>query len=191
MSTFGVNNAGHSDSTTAMTQTGTFIAMNDPTLRFTATGLPTRTEVPPNSGVMAAGIGHYPPKTSQSENPDEITTVPVTVAKSKSDKQPALDAGGEKQHGFMGKLKSLMGSSSDREKGGESHLRVVYMPRREYLKYFARDAKRNYIGSEPERDWTDEQLDDMFGKYEPAAAPKAKATLADMLLAPLGGGVSY
>jgi hypothetical protein len=89
-----------------MTQTGTFIAMNDPTLRFTATSLPTRTEVPPNSGVMAAGIGYYPPKTSQSENPDEIMAVPVTVAKSKGDKQPALDAGSEKQHGFMGKLRA-------------------------------------------------------------------------------------
>jgi len=43
-----------------------------------------------------------------------------------------------------------MGSILDR-KEGESHLRVAYMPRREYLKYFARDAKRNYIGTEPER----------------------------------------
>jgi hypothetical protein len=116
-------------------------------------------------------------------------TVPVTAAKSQRDKQPALDTVSEKQYGFMGKLKSLMGSSSDRESGGVSHLRVMYMPQGEYLKRFARNSKRNYIGTEPERDWADEQLDDMGGKYKPTPAPKAKATLAGKLLAPLGGGV--
>jgi hypothetical protein len=65
------------------------------------------------------------------------------------------------------------------------------MPRRKDLKYFARDEKKNYVGSEPERTWTDEQLDGMFGQYQPAPAPKSKPSLLDKLLAPLGGPVGW
>ena len=39
------------------------------------------------------------------------------------------------------------------------------MPRGEYLKHFARDDNGNYIGTESERRWSEEELDDAFGAY--------------------------
>jgi hypothetical protein len=46
------------------------------------------------------------------------------------------------------------------------------MPRRDYLKYFAKDENGNYIGSEPYRRWTEEGLEEQFAKYKPAVGKK-------------------
>ena len=40
------------------------------------------------------------------------------------------------------------------------------MPRRDYKRYFARDRSGNYAGTEPEREWSEEQLDAMFAEYQ-------------------------
>jgi hypothetical protein len=50
----------------------------------------------------------------------------------------------------MGGMKGIM-SGSGNEK--EWKLRVVYMPGREYLKYFAKDGDDNYVETEPQRSW--------------------------------------
>ncbi|KAH8821862.1 hypothetical protein F5884DRAFT_104780 [Xylogone sp. PMI_703] len=42
----------------------------------------------------------------------------------------------------------------------------VFMPRGEYLKYFARDQYGNYIGTEMKRRWSKDELDAKFGKYQ-------------------------
>jgi hypothetical protein len=129
---------------------------------------------------MAGGIGYYP-KDSGNLKVDDLMVVPVTVTKKEADQSPSSE-----KHGFMGKMKGLMSSS---DKVTEGKLRIVHMPRREYLKYFAKDEKRNYVGTEPERSWTGEELDEMFGQYEPKPVPKPKGTLLDKLLAPLGSPV--
>ncbi|KAK4986992.1 hypothetical protein LTR66_004829 [Elasticomyces elasticus] len=41
----------------------------------------------------------------------------------------------------------------------------AFMPRREYLKYFALDEQGNYIGSEVQHPWSEEELLETFGKY--------------------------
>ena len=46
-----------------------------------------------------------------------------------------------------------------------STTRTVWMPRRDYKKYFAKDKDGKYIGTEPQRGWTDDELEDMFGQY--------------------------
>lgn len=46
------------------------------------------------------------------------------------------------------------------------------MPRKEYLKYFARDRNNVYIGTERERVWTDEELELRFGRYRDFERPK-------------------
>jgi hypothetical protein len=53
-------------------------------------------------------------------------------------------------------------------------VKVIYMPRREYLKYFARDLKGDYIGSEPYRRWREEELVETFKQYIPESAGKKK-----------------
>ncbi|RAL62756.1 hypothetical protein DID88_004598 [Monilinia fructigena] len=45
--------------------------------------------------------------------------------------------------------------------------KVVYMPRREYLKYFARGPSGEYVGTEPHRRWMEEELERAFGKFRP------------------------
>jgi hypothetical protein len=46
-----------------------------------------------------------------------------------------------------------------------STTRTVWMPRQDYKKYFAMDKDGKYIGTEPQREWTDDELEDMFGQY--------------------------
>lgn len=60
----------------------------------------------------------------------------------------------------MNRLKGL-GSSKDNRP-----MKVVRMPRRDYLKYFAKDDQYNYIGTEPQREWTAAELDEQFGQYQ-------------------------
>lgn len=43
---------------------------------------------------------------------------------------------------------------------------AMKMPRKDYKKHFARDRDGNYAGTEPEREWTQEQLDADFGPYQ-------------------------
>jgi len=63
------------------------------------------------------------------------------------------------------KLQSLKNLALGRGVGSSSDVRVVRMPRGEYLKHFARDRYNVYIGTEKERIWTDEELELRFGRY--------------------------
>lgn len=51
-------------------------------------------------------------------------------------------------------------------------IKVIKMPRREYLKYFAKDNEGNYVGSEPRREWTEEMLEKDFGRWKDAPAAR-------------------
>merc|ERR1739842_241870 len=44
--------------------------------------------------------------------------------------------------------------------------RLSKVPRREHQRYFARDYKGNYIGTEPERLWNEAEVEAMFGQYQ-------------------------
>jgi hypothetical protein len=45
-------------------------------------------------------------------------------------------------------------------------LKIVLMPQSEYAKHFAKDKAGNYIGTEPQRDWTEAELDERYGQYK-------------------------
>lgn len=47
----------------------------------------------------------------------------------------------------------------------EENVKVVRMPRSEYLRHFKLDNAGNYVGTEEERSWTAEELDQRYGKY--------------------------
>lgn len=49
-------------------------------------------------------------------------------------------------------------------------IKIVKMPRREYLQNFARDADGNYVGTKPERCWTEHELNTEYGKYQSVPA---------------------
>lgn len=40
------------------------------------------------------------------------------------------------------------------------------MPRKDYKKYFMRDKDGGYAGSEPEKEWTEADLQREFGQYQ-------------------------
>lgn len=40
------------------------------------------------------------------------------------------------------------------------------MPRKDYKSWFARDREGKYVGSEPEREWTVEDLEREFGAFQ-------------------------
>jgi hypothetical protein len=64
-------------------------------------------------------------------------------------------------------------------------LKIVLMPQSEYAKYFAKDKAGNYIGTEPQRDWTGAELDERYGQYKsmlPNAPMRMGSALKD------GGG---
>jgi len=50
--------------------------------------------------------------------------------------------------------------SSKKEVGGK------LTPRRRHLTYFERDEEHRYIGSEPGRTWTDQELEEKFRQYQ-------------------------
>lgn len=60
-------------------------------------------------------------------------------------------------------MNRLKGLGSDKD---SRPMKVVRMPRREYLKYFAKDDKCNYIGTEPQKEWTAAELEEKFGQYQ-------------------------
>jgi hypothetical protein len=134
-------------------------------MHFTATGRP----VPQFKGSALASLGGHMytapqllPKryTDDSIIPAIITGVIPSENKSKD------KAEGSKKRGILGKLKG----KKEKEGAGKSEngvLKVVFMPRREYQKFFARDLKGDYIGSEPFRRWKEEELEELYGRYRP------------------------
>ena len=76
-----------------------------------------------------------------------------------------------KKKSLFGKLKGKKQDDRISEKG---LLKVVMMPRREYQKYFAKDLNGVYIGTEPYRRWTEEELEETFGKYKPEKVEKKR-----------------
>lgn len=96
------------------------------------------------------------------------------------DEVQGREGNGGRRKSLLGKLKAVgkagmyggMGGSNGEGKDRKGITKVVYMPRREYLKYFARGLKGEYIGSEPERRWTEEELEEKFGEFKPVTEKK-------------------
>jgi len=69
----------------------------------------------------------------------------------------------------------------------KTKLKIVLMPRSEYTKYFARDKSGAYVGTEEERSWTEEELEERYGAYK-SVLPVAPMRLGSALVN--GGGWS-
>jgi hypothetical protein len=63
--------------------------------------------------------------------------------------------------GFIRRLSSRINGTPDADR-----YTAIKMPRKDYKAYFARDRNGNYAGTEPEREWTQEQLDEKFGEFQ-------------------------
>ena len=99
--------------------------------------------------------------------------IPAIVTDVVPNEKSVEEEGTKKKGGFFGKFKGKKGGDELDALGQKKGItRVVYMPRRDYLKYFAKDENGNYIGSEPYRRWTEGELEEQFAKYKPAVGKK-------------------
>lgn len=79
-------------------------------------------------------------------------------------------------------MKGLISPRKEKDK----KLISVQMPRRDYLKYFAKDEDGNYIGTEPQRAWTEEELSEMFRQYKKPPMPKSNESLLNKAIGGFG-----
>jgi hypothetical protein len=50
--------------------------------------------------------------------------------------------------------------------GSPDKYKAVKMPRGEYARFFKHDAQGNYVGTEPEREWGEEEIMAKYGQYQ-------------------------
>ena len=67
---------------------------------------------------------------------------------------------------FLRRLSTRVGSSFDHSAEKEERYKAVKMPRRDYKRYFRRDKDGGYAGTEPERDWDEDDISKEFGIYQ-------------------------
>lgn len=106
-----------------------------------------------------------------------IPAIVVDVLPAKKAEMSLEEEGKKRRPSFLGKLKG-----TKKKDEGKPITKVVYMPRREYLKYFARGLKGEYTGSEPYKQWTEEELEETFKQYKPVTNGRKKGLGNDTLL---------
>lgn len=98
---------------------------------------------------------------------DESIIPAIVVDVIPAQKAAAGEDGKKRRPSLLGRLKS-----EKKKEDGKGLTKVVYMPRGDYLKYFARGQAGEYIGTEPHKRWTEEELDETFAQYKPAPRKK-------------------
>jgi hypothetical protein len=136
---------------------------DDSLQRFTATGRPMpSSKAPWGIGLSGADMLSMPNLLPKRYTDDSIIpAILVDVIPSAATKE-ALEKKSRKKS-----ITRLLKKDTGEGKNGKGITKVVYMPRRDYLKYFARGLKGEYTGTEPERKWTEEELDEQFAQYQP------------------------
>jgi len=140
----------------------------DSIMRFTATGRPMPGFKASNLQSMAGDMFSLPQLLPKRYTDDSIIPVIVVDVIPAKKAEVSLEEEAKKRRpSFLGKLKG-----NKKKDDGKPITRVVYMPRREYLRYFARGLKGEYTGREPLKQWTEEELEETFKEYQPL--PKKK-----------------
>ncbi|KAH8593719.1 hypothetical protein B0O99DRAFT_688552 [Bisporella sp. PMI_857] len=145
----------------------------DALLRFTATGQPLPAFKYNGLQSLAGDMYSLPQLLPKRYTDDSlIPAIVVDVIPSTSPTSPK-----EKKSGRAKSLLSRIKTGLPEEKKSNGRLtKVVYMPRRDYLKWFARDKAGQYIGTEPKREWTEAQLDAAFKQWQPVLDKKKRRT---------------
>ncbi|KFY92800.1 hypothetical protein V500_04027 [Pseudogymnoascus sp. VKM F-4518 (FW-2643)] len=120
-----------------------------------STGGTLRHSKPSAWGNMVAPVGFVAqaPQLLQEKYTDDSVIAVIVTNVVPSEKARVVE--GKKS--FMSKFKK------DKE---PATTKAVWMPRREYKKFFAKDKDGKYIGTEPQREWTEEELEEEFGQYQ-------------------------
>jgi hypothetical protein len=115
------------------------------------------------------------------ENPQFNLTdiIPVVVADIKPSLAPTITREDNK-HQSSGVGKFFKHKKTHSTENGAT-FKTVFMPRSEYLKYFATDDDGMYVGSESRRSWTVEELEKKFGEFRPKKNDRKDAGFVDRL----------
>ncbi|CZT00414.1 uncharacterized protein RAG0_08447 [Rhynchosporium agropyri] len=136
---------------------------------FTATGRPQPAFKPSGLANLGGHMFTVPQLLPKRYTDDSLipAIIPDVIPAQKAEVSPETSGKEKKGLSLLNKFKS----KKDETKDGKL-LKVVYMPRRDYQKWFARDVKGIYVGSEEHRRWTEEELEETFGKYKPDTKEK-------------------
>jgi hypothetical protein len=137
----------------------------DDLMHFTATGRPAPKFKASALMSLGAGDSYTMPQLLPKRYTDD-SIIPAIVVNILRSPKPVVSTEvqeGGKRKSFLGRLKG----DKKKEEEGVIKMKVVYMPRRDYLKWFARDLKGTYIGTEPQRQWNEDELEKEFGQYQP------------------------
>ncbi|SMQ53316.1 unnamed protein product [Zymoseptoria tritici ST99CH_1A5] len=95
-----------------------------------------------------------------------IVTVKLTNRFRKNSITGAEDLPGRPQkRSFLRRLSTRVAPSLDHSAEKEERYKAVKMPRGEYKKRFIKNADGKYVGTEPEKEWDEEELEREYGQY--------------------------
>jgi hypothetical protein len=122
--------------------------------------------VPTENGKADFDLVWVPPRFEPEQITDEAI-VPVII----TDVIPDPEAQAKKPVGkgekLMQKLNLPQIGHKPPKGDGSLITKVVFMPEGDRKKWFAKDKDKNYVGSEPHRQWTETELEERWGKYRP------------------------
>jgi len=152
--------------------------------RFTATGRPIPSEAlsKVRSGSLQSWSGDMftQPRFLPVQYTDDSIIPAIVTGVKRSVPPPPIEGQippKKRRHSLAGLFKG----DRKEEDTGKGITKVVFMPRREYLRFFAKDEKGDYIGSEPKREWTEAELEETFGKYKPNYGKERRGSAAGRL----------
>ncbi|KFX98312.1 hypothetical protein O988_04414 [Pseudogymnoascus sp. VKM F-3808] len=129
-----------------------------------ATGGPSRHSRPSAWGNMVAPVGFVAqaPQLLQEKYTDD-SIIAVIVTNVVPAQKPMAPEGSKGKKTLLGKIRKPRTPSNI--------TKATWMPRREYKRFFAKDKDGNYIGTEPQREWTEEELEEEFGQCRKLPMP--------------------
>lgn len=129
---------------------------------------------------ILTGVLPSPPKPAATAD-GEDAAAGLTPAAAGGASGEAASGSGKRRKSFAKIFSSSSKSGGSDSKNGKGITKVVFMPRREYIKYFAKDNNGNYCGTEPYRQWTEGELDEKYGEYRPKELGKKRRAVGNSL----------
>lgn len=128
------------------------------------------TSAPSASKYQSWGGELFAPRYKQKKYSDD-SIIPAVVLNVIPSANPAFSniEKEKKLNSKMNKITNIFKKEKGEKEDGKTRVtRVVFMPMRDYQKWFAKDDNGAYIGTEPSREWTEAELEEEFGAYRPA-----------------------
>ncbi|KAK4621951.1 hypothetical protein CLAFUW4_07501 [Fulvia fulva] len=103
--------------------------------------------------------------------PTDDDVIIVTVRLSNNFRKSSIDGASDlpsrpPARSFFRRISTRMSDNWDTAAEKEQRYKAIKMPRGEYKRHFARDREGNYAGTEPEREWDEEEVMREYAAYQ-------------------------